>query len=98
MHVRRALQIVITAALVAVTATGCNPAKSTKAKPLATRVISVEYGATGWANSFKPGDVITDGWTAFDLSMGPVRIVSITTTHRGSAADVLGYRIRRVGA
>src|SRR5690242_2127796 len=51
-------------------------------------------GPYGWANTFTPGTVVTDGFTVLEISGGPVRIVTVDLQQTGTAATLVGVDVR----
>ncbi len=54
-------------------------------------------GPYGWAHTFTPGTVFTDGFTVLEITGGTVRIVTVDVQHTGTDATLLGVDIRPLG-
>lgn len=66
-------------------------------KATSDQVFRPPTGPYGWAHTFTPGTVFTDGFTVLEISGGPVRIVTIDVQQAGTAATVIGVEIRPLG-
>src|SRR5215475_11951025 len=58
----------------------------------------IEFGApSGAGNSFDPDSSLTEGWTIFQLTHGPIKIIDIRPRSTGTPVTILGYLVRRIG-